>query len=247
MDFLSRYTRNVWTLTFRGYVDRLREVLRENAGRSPGNWTRTATRRSGGCPDDDAKAMAIVELLLAAGVDPAAKNRAGRTAADWARQRGMIDVARRLGFESRRGQSPPSPPPAPDLAKYEGLAQDLVFAFETGRADSMARLKEHFGGEVSWEDLRKIVRRRLEHLGEARPEGYFALAHARTLIAAPGGVRRLGVPRGRAVGSGGSESGAVDRHAAARTGRTCRSRCGRPFRCGCTTARSYRRPRSGAC
>src|SRR6185503_16762619 len=27
VDFLSRYTRNVWTLSFRGYVDRLREVL----------------------------------------------------------------------------------------------------------------------------------------------------------------------------------------------------------------------------
>ena len=29
MDFLSRYSRNVWTLTFRGYVDRVRELLRE--------------------------------------------------------------------------------------------------------------------------------------------------------------------------------------------------------------------------
>ncbi len=28
VEFLSRYTRNVWTLAFRGYVDRLREILR---------------------------------------------------------------------------------------------------------------------------------------------------------------------------------------------------------------------------
>jgi ankyrin repeat protein len=47
-------------------------------------------------PDDDAKAMRIVELLLAAGADPAAKNTDGGTAADWARRRGMRDVAARL-------------------------------------------------------------------------------------------------------------------------------------------------------
>ena len=34
MDFLSKYSKNVWTLTFRGYVDRLREVLREEPARA---------------------------------------------------------------------------------------------------------------------------------------------------------------------------------------------------------------------
>ena len=52
------------------------------------------TRRSW-LPEDEATAMAIVELLLAAGTDPAMRNRAGRTAADWARKRGMTAVARR--------------------------------------------------------------------------------------------------------------------------------------------------------
>jgi ankyrin repeat protein len=34
--------------------------------------------------------------LLAAGADPAVRNKNGRTAADWARRRGMQDVAARL-------------------------------------------------------------------------------------------------------------------------------------------------------
>ena len=95
VDFLSRYSRAVWTLAFRGYVDRLREVLvaepalaREvsREGYTPLWWL----------PDDEEKAMTIVELLLAAGADPRAKGPDGETAADWARERGMTDVARRL-------------------------------------------------------------------------------------------------------------------------------------------------------
>ena len=40
--------------------------------------------------------MQIVELLISAGADPSAKGTDGRTAADWARRRGMRDVAARL-------------------------------------------------------------------------------------------------------------------------------------------------------
>jgi ankyrin repeat protein len=47
-------------------------------------------------PDDEGKAMQIVELLLAADANPSAKSKDGRTAADWARRRGMRDVAARL-------------------------------------------------------------------------------------------------------------------------------------------------------
>jgi ankyrin repeat protein len=73
----------------------VRELLVENPGRAreigpngitPLWWL----------PDDEAKAMEAVELLLAAGADPSLKSTDGRTAADWARRRGMIDVAARL-------------------------------------------------------------------------------------------------------------------------------------------------------
>jgi len=95
IDLLSRYSRNIWTLVFRGYVDRVREILREQPelarqvtaeGITPLWWL----------PDEETKAMELVDLLIAAGADPSARNTAGRTAADWARRRGMLDLAARL-------------------------------------------------------------------------------------------------------------------------------------------------------
>jgi ankyrin repeat protein len=56
-------------------------------------------------PDDEAKAMTTVELLLAAGVDPAARNQEGHTAADWARRRGMLEAAARLDQAMRPTKS----------------------------------------------------------------------------------------------------------------------------------------------
>jgi hypothetical protein len=47
-------------------------------------------------PDDEGKAMQIAELLLAADANPSAISKDGRIAADWARRRGMRDVAARL-------------------------------------------------------------------------------------------------------------------------------------------------------
>jgi len=95
MEFLSRHSRDIWTLCFRGYVDRVRDMVTEDPrrarvvskdGYTPLWWL----------PDDEAEAMQMVELLIAAGADPSAKNRDGGTAADWARRRGMRDVAIRL-------------------------------------------------------------------------------------------------------------------------------------------------------
>jgi uncharacterized protein len=108
--YLSRCSRDVWRLAFNGFVDRLREVLAQDPARArivddegvtPLWWL----------PDDEAKAMAIVELLLAAGAEPSLKNGNGRTAADWARRRGMEAIAARLerAIAERRGiTSPPA-------------------------------------------------------------------------------------------------------------------------------------------
>jgi ankyrin repeat protein len=100
VDLLSRYSRNIWTLCFRGYVDRVRDVLREEPeralavgpqGETPLWWL----------PDEEAAAAEIVELLLAAGANPAATSKSGKTAADWARLRGMLTVAARLDTAAR--------------------------------------------------------------------------------------------------------------------------------------------------
>jgi uncharacterized protein len=95
VTLLSRYSRDVWTLSFYGFVGRLREVLTEDPG-----LARVVSKD--GCtplwwlPDDEATALEVVELLVKAGADPSATNARGTTAADWARRRGMREVASRL-------------------------------------------------------------------------------------------------------------------------------------------------------
>jgi uncharacterized protein len=98
LDFLSRYSRNIWTLTFRGYVDRVREILRDDPSLARQVSSDKVTPLWW-LPDEEDKAMALVELLLAAGADPSVTSVEGGTAADQARQRGMTAVAARL--ESR--------------------------------------------------------------------------------------------------------------------------------------------------
>ena len=95
LDCLSRHSKNVWVLAFRGYLERLREVLavepdrareKNGEGLTPLWWM----------PDDEPLAVEIARLLLANGADPAVRSRSGRTAADWAAKRGMNDLARVL-------------------------------------------------------------------------------------------------------------------------------------------------------
>jgi ankyrin repeat protein len=92
---LSRYSREVPTLCYAGYVDRVRELLADDPQRA-----RVASRDGHTpfwwLPDDEAAALELVDLLITAGVDPATTNTEGKTAADWARRRGMLAVAARL-------------------------------------------------------------------------------------------------------------------------------------------------------
>lgn len=96
MDLLAPLSRHVWTLAFEGYVDRLREVLtaeperarevRPDDGMTPLWWL----------PIDEDRALAVAQLLLAAGADRSIKNHHGHTAADWATKLGMPKVAAAL-------------------------------------------------------------------------------------------------------------------------------------------------------
>lgn len=91
VDLLSPLSRDVWSLTVAGKVERLREVL--DAEPRLAKVTHEQQTPLFWLPDDEKSALAIVELFLAHGVDRALKNKAGLTAADMAKQRGLEEAA----------------------------------------------------------------------------------------------------------------------------------------------------------
>ncbi|HEV7395591.1 MAG TPA: hypothetical protein VGN86_03685 [Pyrinomonadaceae bacterium] len=95
IEFLSQYSRYVWTLSFRGFVDRLREVLAAQPDLAQ-SVDKDGITLFWWLPDDEDKALEIVKLLLSHGGDPAAKSKSGSTAAGWARKRGMFEVVKLL-------------------------------------------------------------------------------------------------------------------------------------------------------
>jgi ankyrin repeat protein len=92
IDLLAPVSRHVWTLAGRGKIERLREIFSTEPERA------TVTTPDGmtllWClPDDEARAIEIVELLLAHGADPRSRTTNGSTAADYARRRGLDRAA----------------------------------------------------------------------------------------------------------------------------------------------------------
>jgi ankyrin repeat protein len=94
VDLLAPLSKDVWTLTTAGKVDRLRDVLHEEA--------RLATTAYEGetplfyLPDDEHAAAEIVKLFLDHGADPSARRRDGSTAGQVARARGLFEAAELL-------------------------------------------------------------------------------------------------------------------------------------------------------
>lgn len=191
IELLVAVSRNVWSLASLGAIDRLREVLREEPERAREVSPNGATPLMW-LPDDEQKAEAVVELLAQHGADPSARTKPeGLTATELARRRGLDGAARRLAAAAGTPWSDlPAEvsAPTPALDKYERLARDLAVAFETGEPSSMQRLMEHYGRRVTWEELREGVRHRLTTLPAADvPNGYFALPHARLIVAREAG------------------------------------------------------------
>lgn len=181
IQLLAPLTRSVWHLAWLGDVTRLRDVLHAEPERAKEVTSNGGTPLMW-LPDDDETAAQVVDLLLAYGTDPAVRTKHDRmTAAEYARQRGLDKAARKLAAVA---PLPPPSPPGPSLQKFEGLARDLVVAFESGEPRAIERLAAHFGGQADWERVREGARYQLRTAPEGEvPDGYFALPHARLVIA----------------------------------------------------------------
>lgn len=95
MQLLAEYSRNAWTLTFRGFTERLKQVLEDEPEQA------RATNDEGQTllfwlPEDEEAALEAANLLLEHGADPALRDRRGIAAMDVAERRGMARVAARL-------------------------------------------------------------------------------------------------------------------------------------------------------
>lgn len=90
IELFSKYSTDVFRLTWTGNIERLKEVLSAQPelaklvdGSTPLMWL----------PDDDARAVEAVKLLVSFGADPAVKSNQGLTAADYARKWALYDTA----------------------------------------------------------------------------------------------------------------------------------------------------------
>jgi ankyrin repeat protein len=91
IDLLATRSADIWELVINGKVERLREILVRHPERAKTSWEGETLLMW--LPDDDARAMEIVQLLLSLGANPSVKNERGQTAADRAERRGMFEIA----------------------------------------------------------------------------------------------------------------------------------------------------------
>jgi ankyrin repeat protein len=181
LDLLSTRSRDLYDLCYGGYVDRVRSLLGEDPTRA-----RSQPSLLFWLPEDEHKALAIVDMLLAAGADGGRRNVSGRTPAVEAERHGMLRLAARL----RQAETDRPAPPSGELEKLDALAHDLVRAYDSAFEPGMQRLREHFNQPgLTWDELRKRVRALLSALPpdqipqSTQTDVYFAVPQARLLIA----------------------------------------------------------------
>jgi len=92
MDFLAPLTKDVWNLTYNGYLDRLREVLAEEPERARVDWD-TWSPLLWLPPHDEAIALEMVTLFVHHGADPHRRDSNGVAPVDRAEALGMTRVA----------------------------------------------------------------------------------------------------------------------------------------------------------
>ena len=186
IDLLGRYTRDLGNLVFIGNVARLRELLGAEPELAKMNWGSTPLFW---LPEDERKAVEIVDLFVSLGADAGFRRKDDdRTAADVARRRGLLEAARRLEAAAATAPSEDVSSGSAEVVKYERLANDMVTAYDTGDADAMQRVRDHYRLPVTVEDLRAMVWRLIYKVRQAKGASHaFSTAEARELIARTSG------------------------------------------------------------
>jgi ankyrin repeat protein len=92
MEFLAPLTKDVWNLTYNGYLDRLREVLEEKPERARVDWD-TWSPLLWLPPQDEDVALEMAKLFVHHGADPRRRDSNGVSPADRAEAIGMKRVA----------------------------------------------------------------------------------------------------------------------------------------------------------
>lgn len=90
-ELLAGHSRDIWNLVYIGHVDRLRAIIDADPARARLEWDGWTPLMW--LPDDEAKAVEIVELFLAHGADASIRNKEGLTAEDYARKRALDEAA----------------------------------------------------------------------------------------------------------------------------------------------------------
>jgi len=188
IELLSRHSRDVWNLVFVGAVGRLREVLAAEPRLARVSWQTTPLFW---LPEQEETALQIAGLLLEHGADAGfLSQKDGSTAADVARKRGMHRVAKFLEGAAANAGALKKHSHEYLLNLYEQLASDLVTVYSSDDTEALERLARHFDRILSFSDIRKLLRKQLEHLrrdtgGDATTQ--LDIADARDLIARQSG------------------------------------------------------------
>jgi ankyrin repeat protein len=102
IELLGRHTRHIWDLVFVGNVERVRELLREEPAMAR-SVNREGETLLMWLPDDEERALEMVELLLEHGADPTIADKKRQTALSHAKSRALERVARLLQGRAPHG------------------------------------------------------------------------------------------------------------------------------------------------
>lgn len=93
IDLLAPLSRDLFGLAHAGRIERLSELLTAQPSLANDPYPDDGATPLFALPNDEGQAMAVAELLLAHGADPAHAAKSGETPAQAARRRGLDDVA----------------------------------------------------------------------------------------------------------------------------------------------------------